>query len=159
MSTFTINSLKISTENEDALKKAKLVIQSQIEDEEAWDCSTIKDIFDKNIKLHIFEIEFNPWSPPFETYAGLQAIEGISIDASWVYERDHYDTRYRWTGEGCYYEKVETGLNGWESDYQIFQEHLKWEISDLQKQRDNLDLAINALRNLGAPASEGDFQF
>ena len=42
---------------------------------------------------------------------------------------------------------IQTDLNAWDSDYQDFQVHLKSKISDLQKQRDYLDLAICVSRN------------
>jgi hypothetical protein len=97
------NYLKISAEKEDALKKAMLVIQSEILSPPSPYKVSTRDIFDKENQMHIFEMDFDThWSPPFRTYMELKSIEGISIDATWRDEGDHYDTRYRWTGEDRY---------------------------------------------------------
>jgi hypothetical protein len=96
--------LKISAENEDASKKAMLVIQSQIESKDISDCIITKDVFDKLAKLHVFEMEFNPWSLPFATYTKLRAIEGISVIAR--------SLDCCWVDEACEYEKVEPDFSG-----------------------------------------------
>lgn len=91
--------LKISAENEDASKKAMLVIQSQMESKDISDCIITKDVFDKLAKLHVFEMEFNPWSLPFRTYTKLRAIEDISVKITSLDDC--------LADEVCEYEKVE----------------------------------------------------
>jgi hypothetical protein len=122
MALYTINNLKISAENERAFIKAHLVVQSHIENEEAWDCSAEKFIFDRNTQLHLLELEFNALSSPsVEVMAELNAMEGISYEATLVNELDQNDRRYRFTGGDRNLITTETDFIDRKSDYQVFQ--------------------------------------
>ena len=103
------NHLKLSADSESIIESAKQIFEKWAA---KWTTNTAatSEVFDKQNELHICEYHFILSSPPSDLYAELKAIEGIKLEATFTSDMQHYDERYRWTGEGDKYEVLETGL-------------------------------------------------
>ena len=110
MANIVYNTLELSAQSESALDQAANLFRKRI-----YKYSTnnpgFNNTFNKDTSTHVCTRDFSSrWEPPFELYAELEAIKGVSVEATWTDEADHWDICYRWTGEGDKSEVVETGL-------------------------------------------------
>ena len=103
------NHLKLSADSESIIENAKQIFEKWAA---KWTTNTAatSEVFDKQNELHICEYHFILSSPPSDLYAELKAIDGITLEATYTSDMQHYDKRYHWTGEGDKYEVVEKGL-------------------------------------------------
>ena len=110
MANIVYNTLELSTQIESALDQAAILFQNLI-DKYSSDHLGTANIFNKDTNTHVRTWDFKSrWAPPLELFTELEAIKGVSVEATWTDEADHWDIRYRWTGEGDKYEVVEEGL-------------------------------------------------
>ena len=145
------NDLMISAQNEDALSKAVLLIESQMLSQMVMYEITQNSGFRGFTQQPGFGVKFTSIDRGtlLNTYKELEAIETISIYATWLELGHIYDTRYRWRGEYC--EVIERCLNRRDTGLVALEEYLKLKVPELQKQRDDLDLVIGALGKFSKP--------
>lgn len=92
------NHLTLSADNESTIESAKQIFEKWADQ---WTSNTAptSEVFDKQNKLHVCDFSFiTPHSPPTDLYFELKAISGIQIEATYTSDMQHYDERYRWTG-------------------------------------------------------------
>ncbi len=110
MANIVYNTLELSAQIESTLGQAKNLFQNY-SDKYSFDHPHAASIFNKDTNTHVCTWEFaSRWAPPLTLYAELKAINGVSVEATWTDEAEHWDICYRWTGEGDNYEVVEEGL-------------------------------------------------
>jgi hypothetical protein len=57
--------------------------------------------FDNSNQLHTYQMSFSTCgSPPIEAYEHLNSIEGVTVNAMWVDEANHYAICHYWPDEG-----------------------------------------------------------
>ncbi len=111
------NHLKLSADSERIIESAKQIFEKWAA-ELTTNTAATSEVFDKQNELHVCEYNFITMrEPPSDLYAEIKAIEGIKLEATFTSDMQHYDERYRWTGEGDKYEVLETGLT-YPEDYQ-----------------------------------------
>ena len=104
------NTLELSAQIEGVLDQAANLFQNRI-DQYSHTQPNPTNIFNKDTSTHVCTWDFKSrWAAPLTLYAELKAIEGVSVEATWTDEADHWDICYRWKGEGGKYEVIEKGL-------------------------------------------------
>ena len=104
------NTLKLSAQIESALDQAANLFQVRINPYSRTQPNPT-NIFDKDTNTHVCTWDFtSSWEPPFELYAELKTLKGVSVEATWTDEADNWDICYRWTGKGGKYAVIEGGL-------------------------------------------------
>jgi len=109
MANIVYNTLTLSAQKGTVLDQAANLFQDRL-DQYSHNNPGFYNTINKDTGSHVCTWEFSSrWVPPFELYAEMKAIKGVSVEATWTDEADHWNTCYRWTGEGGRYEVIETG--------------------------------------------------
>ena len=99
------NYVWIKAINDEVLNEAILMTERKIKLRELTirHCSEIplESLFDNSTQLHTYQMSFSTRrSPPIEAYEHLNSIEGVTVNAMWVDEANHYTICHYWPDEG-----------------------------------------------------------